>query len=1243
MCRHTKRFLWFVVLAWIAATLFSGEAFAQGSRKDDIVFNAQGRPMAGASVRVCTSTATGQPCSPLALIYSDAALTQALANPLSADGLGNYSFYAAPGRYEIEISGPGIITKQLPNVILPSDPSTPTFTTVTTTSGISAFSLSLTGNLTVSGSASVAGTLTVGGAPVPSATGDNQWSQSQRFKGPIPWRDFTAYMPAGGCSSTATDPGANTTGTINGGSATLLLAGASDFKNGCGIAVLHAGPVATLNTPPSAISISSISRSGSPTVTVVSSGSHGLVVGSGTGMNQGVQVSGCSISAYNGTFPIQTVVDSTHFTYTSGGSATDSPTGCTVTTSFGYAHGTGGSSTYHYKIVAVDSNMGTSAASTTPVTVTAANATLTKYNYNHVMWPLVTGAYEYVIYSDQGLGGAYSCVGTAFTNGYSDRGLPMPCPVFAPATPPASAGAQTLNTTIVNGGGSTTLTLAATATSPVTSQNVYHDESSFLASCVSDVVAFQSIPANNPGNEYGCYVPAGTWWFNGMLPTATVSNTNQSVGIYVAGKTIFHTIPWFITKPGYSVKGMGGGPGPQSFQSKIGVGMQVAPSVAAAVVINASPAEFSGFSLGTLFGHGIYVVGGAAVTLDNDTIAEQTTGSAGAPVVADSGILGLHMNNDSLYAEAVNGGLASILFSVTPYSGASVCCVYINNLITYNHGIEVSGPGGNGTAGGGMNSFFFSNWLQENLAPSDNGDITMDAGPNAPGAPSSFEALSDIRIDNLNDSDTSGNSVFVFSGFGTGSLNGVTLFNIAGPQIVAQCVNGSVVCNSDSINIPGYFSAGGPPLPGRFASGGSGLEIQGGTPGANVSRAPLQFVDVSRGGRSAAWGQLLPPVTTFSVQSTGSGSLPAANYCAQVDAVDARGQKTLPTPIVCQAVGASSSIVWQWFESAFYTSSSYDFYYCNTGPNCTPNTVITGITGVGTPASYTLTSAIGSAGSANTQAKAYLSWMAWDYDDPFPSCFYCTTSHSDEYPIGFGMVPASNVGLNIFTKLGIRVGTQYQASEGSAPSGVAGVDLLYADSTAHRWKMINNNGTAALVGGIGGTLVNGNAVKADANLNLVDAGGPPALAGSTACAYQGPASAVQGTGAAAVYYTCTIPAGALAAGAGVRFTVTSQHTTGTASVSYNLSFGGTTTTAAAPSGAANQLEVITFTVHNAAGVQNSQNIVTVGQDSAGGTNSIKYNTAAVNTANAVVVNVQFNVAATDFITPLSFVTELLAP
>lgn len=233
----------------VLALLLSGaSAFAQGSRKDDVVFNAQGRPMAGASVRVCTASATGQPCSPLALIYSDAGLTQALANPTATDGLGNYSFYAAPGLYEIEISGPSITTKQMPNVILPPNPTSPTFTTVTTTSGISAFSLSLSGNLTVAGSAAITGSLTVGGASIPSTSQDLQWTASQRFKGPDPWRDITAYMPAGGCDNSAASL-TREVGTINSGSTALTLTYDNGFKNGCGIFVAGAGPASTLATP----------------------------------------------------------------------------------------------------------------------------------------------------------------------------------------------------------------------------------------------------------------------------------------------------------------------------------------------------------------------------------------------------------------------------------------------------------------------------------------------------------------------------------------------------------------------------------------------------------------------------------------------------------------------------------------------------------------------------------------------------------------------------------------------------------------------------------------------------------------------------------------------------------------------------------------------------------------------------------------------------------------------------------
>ncbi|MGB7437963.1 MAG: hypothetical protein WBR26_03240 [Candidatus Acidiferrum sp.] len=282
-------------------------AYGQGSRKDDIVFNSRGVPLAGASVHVCNMPATGLPCSPTAQIYSDPLLTQALANPTTTDGMGNYFFYAAPGQYEIEISGPNITTKQIPNVILPSDPANPTFSSLSSTGGISAFTLSLSGNLTVNGSTSVVGNLASGtltlsnqasppGAasagtvnlytkaldkrlyykdetgteigPLATASGAqtnvaNSWTAPQYFdadfhtKGPNPTWDVTQF--GGYIGPNYATP---TTGSISSGSSTLTVASAMDFAAGQGILVVGAGPAPVIATP-QAPTVTPIAQTGS--------------------------------------------------------------------------------------------------------------------------------------------------------------------------------------------------------------------------------------------------------------------------------------------------------------------------------------------------------------------------------------------------------------------------------------------------------------------------------------------------------------------------------------------------------------------------------------------------------------------------------------------------------------------------------------------------------------------------------------------------------------------------------------------------------------------------------------------------------------------------------------------------------------------------------------------------------------------------------------------------------------------
>src|SRR5437867_1012344 len=305
----TMGFLWaLLALALHVVPGVVGPVHAQGSRKDDIVFNSRGIPLAGATVRICAMPAGGQPCAPLALIYSDPGLTQALANPTASDGLGNYFFYAAPGKYEIEISGPGITTKQLPNVILPNDPSSPTF------NGISAFSLNLSGNLTVNGNTSVIGNLASGtlnltnqGTPPGAAssgtvnlytkTADkllyykdetgtetgplgpgaqtnvtNNWSAvqnfnaNQRFKGPNPYVDITAPpYNARTCNPNATPCAIGLTASITSGQTTATISSASTFQNGDGVVIYGAGALHSMSTPSALTVTPSLALTGSGT------------------------------------------------------------------------------------------------------------------------------------------------------------------------------------------------------------------------------------------------------------------------------------------------------------------------------------------------------------------------------------------------------------------------------------------------------------------------------------------------------------------------------------------------------------------------------------------------------------------------------------------------------------------------------------------------------------------------------------------------------------------------------------------------------------------------------------------------------------------------------------------------------------------------------------------------------------------------------------------------------------------
>lgn len=491
-----------LVAAFLALGVAS--AHAQGSRKDDIVFNAQGRPMAGATVRVCTATATGQPCTPLANIYSDPGLTQALANPMTTDGLGNYSFYAAPGRYEIEIDGPGISTKQLPNVILPSDPSNPTFATLSTTSGISAFSLTLGGNLTVSGSAAVTGTLSVGGAPVPATTQANTWTASQTFQGPTPWVDAGAFAARAIVTTSYT-----TTCTASASSTALTCASAAQFHNGDGISLYGAGATNTLATPSTPTVTPSLAAHATGTGVDVNA-----TAGSSSFSYKVVALGSWSATPANNLWGAYTAASTAGATATGNALGSQTQTISTLSEQNGlltitcsascpmsqgaYVDVAGTSNDNFFAgqyVVASVTNTTTFTVYTgnsTSAVTTATGGTLGWFACNHITWSAVTGAFEYAIYGRTS--GAWTLLGFSVpgTTWFDDFGSTMTANVLGygwlPTTAPSSGQNGVLTTTVTAGGGSTNLTVASAATNAVTSGFATFDDAPLLASAISYAV-----------------------------------------------------------------------------------------------------------------------------------------------------------------------------------------------------------------------------------------------------------------------------------------------------------------------------------------------------------------------------------------------------------------------------------------------------------------------------------------------------------------------------------------------------------------------------------------------------------------------------------------------------------------------------------------------------------------------------------------------------------------------------------
>jgi hypothetical protein len=97
---------WILLLLLLVAV----PAWGQSARYDSIAIGPRGVTVPGAQVAVCKqpATTTTQPCSPLATLATSITTTSGGANPLTADNLGNYHFYAPAGFYTIQVYGSNI-------------------------------------------------------------------------------------------------------------------------------------------------------------------------------------------------------------------------------------------------------------------------------------------------------------------------------------------------------------------------------------------------------------------------------------------------------------------------------------------------------------------------------------------------------------------------------------------------------------------------------------------------------------------------------------------------------------------------------------------------------------------------------------------------------------------------------------------------------------------------------------------------------------------------------------------------------------------------------------------------------------------------------------------------------------------------------------------------------------------------------------------------------------------------------
>jgi hypothetical protein len=817
------------------------------------------------------------------------------------------------------------------------------------------------------------------------------------------YRNITDYMPPAGCDNSGANLGREI-GAIERGTKSLAITFDNDFKVGCGVFVYGAGPASTLAAP---------AQGAAPNPNVI---------------------------------------------------------------------GTPGTATVHYKIASIDEHYGTSAAGPA-ITVTKAPAVRTPINYVGIYWAGVAHAIGYLVYSDAS--GSYAPLGYSFDcNGFSagntcgiiDKGPETNTWTgfngFWPITPPEAPTNQALITTIaaktLTGPKSFNLTLAAPATNSARDTFVFPDNSMFVAAALAAATADGGPQGNHMGTVY---IPQGLWFMSTIpFPAGNIAGVKiiQNGAIELFGLPIEGNL------------GASGATGKISISGEGGTYAQADWTLSCSQII--------GFqTLGALF---VASGSGSGIDLSHICLSTAQTGiiqdSQGDVTTQDVSFYGigsgplLQVDNNAFFSlfdrtnwndgpNNKNNNIPAIWFlGLTSPAHTSVFDFRDNSFVSHTIRVDIPYPAPSGPTG-----YLVFDGLTTIEDNHDLGFINL----------ATCNSISFVTFDNVVTGDAMAPSqALVYSSSTCGALPGNIIFahgQTSGfSALSASSINAGNpgLCRDWTYESPNEGGGGNLSIGywGSLFGSYSGCDIGITQTGYDVQTTEL----LVSGGNDPSFGpageQMIGhvfrrPFATVDVRN--GGSLTAGTYYIKVTVVDVAGRESAPSIEISKKVENGNTLAIS-ATTGIYFPASCNFYF-GTSPGKEEkylnSTVVTDGTCRATLSSGTQAGVMPDRpGTPRPVGNAMRSWLT--AENNADSCLFCGLAGGlGKGFLGFNLSAAQYdappAGVQFPFNGGVHSYKFYSAAETTRPSGISNVDELYADSSAHQWKKIENNGTAFNVAG----------------------------------------------------------------------------------------------------------------------------------------------------------------------------------